>query len=606
MQTVYNLLKNRGMSIVQIDFGIFTQSAYDKIRECMKPFIEKFPDRLPDLNKPVYTGKVYAWTCWWQGLENAPDIVKICVESQRRNIPEEAQQVVITKRNYKKYIELPDYIVEKVNAGGIALPTLSDIIRGTLLYKYGGFWMDATLLLLKPLSQSILDYPIYTRNLPETQFCTNAMWAGWFLYAKPGHKLFHFLSEGFFYYYSVYDRLQEYLMIDYIIAIACNTYPEITRQLKEVPYNNENALELCRHLPEQFDEGLYERYTKNTEIQKLSYKLNKEGMLNESDTFYQHLVKKYGGKDMEANRPVIIYGAGFRGGRTFLTLAENNVHVEAFCDRDADNIPKYFGCDVLTYEEATQKFPDLPYIVAIDNENARKTVMDNLKQRGAEAYEGLEEFFQGLNDAMAETVFCGKRAGFWVVPSLIRQQPGLVAYCFGIGFDFSFEMELARDYGMQVYAFDPSAEVVDDMKNQELPANLKYYPYGLSDTDGLKTFYLPSSGQDYSEYFAPWTSSETVEMQVYRLPTLMDKFGHNHIDLLKMDIEGSEFVVLPDILKAGIKFDQLCIETHTRILPDSVNKMREIKQLLNMHGYVMVSNGVTEQTYVYRDVMDKL
>lgn len=308
---------------------------------------------------------------------------------------------------------------------------------------------------------------------------------------------------------------------------------------------------------------------------------------------------------MGENKPVIIYGAGFRGGRNFLALAEENVHVEVFCDRDADKIPRYYGCRVLTCEEAVKQYPSLPYIVSIDDEKAHREVSNHLRKLGMEVYESFEEFFQGTKDMEVETVFCGTGVGFQIIPSLIREKENLIAYSFGIGFDFSFELELAQKYKMMVYAFDPSPEVIEDMKTQRLPSNLKYYAYGLSNKDALKTFYLPSSGQDYSEYFAPWTSSKQIQMQVYRLSTLMEKMGHNHLDLLKMDVEGSEFMALPDILQAKIDFDQLCIETHTRIFPDSVEKMREIKQLLNKCGYLLVSNGRQEQTYIKKDLLNK-
>ena len=74
----------------------------------------------------------------------------------------------------------------------------------------------------------------------------------------------------------------------------------------------------------------------------------------------------------------------------------------------------------------------------------------------------------------------------------------------------------------------------------------------------------------------------------------MEKYGHNHIDLLKIDIEGSEFMALPEILESG----GICIETHTRIFPNSVEKMRGVKELLNKNGYLLVSNGRQEQTYI--------
>lgn len=308
---------------------------------------------------------------------------------------------------------------------------------------------------------------------------------------------------------------------------------------------------------------------------------------------------------MEKNRPVIIYGAGFRGGRVFLALAEENVHVEAFCDRDADNIPLYFGCEVYKKEEAIEKYSSLPFIMAIDSVAARESIAEELRIAGLEVYACFEEFFQGLNDITVRTVRCGNRAAFQIVPDLLMGKRDLTAFSFGIGYDFSFEKELAEKYGMDVYAFDPSPEVVEDMKAQKLPANMRYYPYGLSDEDTVKAFYRPSSGQDYSEYFAPWTSGEKIEMQVYRLSTLMKKFKYGHIELLKMDIEGSEFMALPEILASGVTFDQLCIETHARIFPDSVAKMRWIKRMLKENGYLLVSNGKQEQTYISENVREK-
>ena len=67
-------------------------------------------------------------------------------------------------------------------------------------------------------------------------------------------------------------------MVDYIIAIACNTFLEVEKQLKAVPYNNEGAQELVKHLWEPYDEGQIKEYIKNTSVQKLTYKLeDREG-----------------------------------------------------------------------------------------------------------------------------------------------------------------------------------------------------------------------------------------------------------------------------------------------------------------------------------------
>lgn len=65
----------------------------------------------------------------------------------------------------------------------------------------------------------------------------------------------------------------------------------------------------------------------------------------------------------------------------------------------------------------------------------------------------------------------------------------------------------------------------------------------------------------------------------------MEELGHHHIDILKMDIEGSEFGVIPQILQSGCEFSQLCVEQHFRFFPDGKKRMRRLVELLNQYGY---------------------
>lgn len=298
---VCHLLEPMGAQIIQLDFNMFREKSYQEIEKRLGPFVGRFLDKrkLSGLNKPsvveedISKNETTAWSCWWQGEEQAPSIVKACWKSQKKYLPDGVRYVIITERNYQDYIELPEIILEKVKSGYISLTTLSDVIRAALLYRYGGFWMDSTLLLIKPLDKEILDYSLYTRNLPETQYCTEAMWAGWFFYAQPGQKLFQFLWESFYYYFSVYDRITDYFMVDYVIALACNLFPEIKRQLQAVPYNNERAQELGRHLTEIFQEEKYEAYVKDTQVQKLSYKLDLARMEGKRGTVYEWIIRQY-------------------------------------------------------------------------------------------------------------------------------------------------------------------------------------------------------------------------------------------------------------------------------------------------------------------------
>ena len=63
----------------------------------------QFSKDIKDSN-PKYHNKI--WVCWWQGLDNAPDIVKACIKTIKAN-SEGAEVILITDDNYKNYISFP-------------------------------------------------------------------------------------------------------------------------------------------------------------------------------------------------------------------------------------------------------------------------------------------------------------------------------------------------------------------------------------------------------------------------------------------------------------------------------------------------------------------
>ena len=93
-------------------------------------------------------------------------------------------------------------------------------------------------------------------------------------------------------------------MVDYIISIACNIFPEIEKQLRDVPYNNERAGELGKHLLENIEEQKYKKYTEGTTVQKLSYKLDRTSVDESIYTIYDYLIDR--SKYENANREKLL------------------------------------------------------------------------------------------------------------------------------------------------------------------------------------------------------------------------------------------------------------------------------------------------------------
>lgn len=116
---------------------------------------------LPD-DDPAYQGKV--WLCWWQGIDNAPALVQRCVESIRRNVKEH-DVIILTDENYRRYVDIPDWIVDKYRNGVFSRTHFSDILRYCLLSQHGGLWLDATFFCAHPLDD-YLDMPLFTIKRP--------------------------------------------------------------------------------------------------------------------------------------------------------------------------------------------------------------------------------------------------------------------------------------------------------------------------------------------------------------------------------------------------------------------------------------------------------
>ena len=73
---IHHLLQGTGACIAEIDFNMFQKEAYCDVEKSIKPFIDTFPKKLSGLNTPLPQKEILAWTCWWQGEEQAPAMGK--------------------------------------------------------------------------------------------------------------------------------------------------------------------------------------------------------------------------------------------------------------------------------------------------------------------------------------------------------------------------------------------------------------------------------------------------------------------------------------------------------------------------------------------------
>jgi hypothetical protein len=94
------------------------------------------------------------WILWLQGWENAPWLQQRVAESWIKNNPDWSIKLI---NEDQAYILLPDIEYMYDTSKTITPQAKSDIIRLSLLAKYGGVWADATMLCMQPLNNWYLN-----------------------------------------------------------------------------------------------------------------------------------------------------------------------------------------------------------------------------------------------------------------------------------------------------------------------------------------------------------------------------------------------------------------------------------------------------------------
>lgn len=217
--------------------------------------------------------KKIVWTMWWQGIDNAPSVVKKCIESVERHIPEQYKLVIIDESNFSEYISFPSYIMEKFSSGKISKTHFSDLIRAKLLATYGGFWMDSTLFITRDLNLD--DYQcwdIYTARERSTETSINVANYRWCGFIIGGNKkFFQKLDKLFDLYWKKHDILIDYFLIDYFLDLMYSKDEEFRKAIDKIPYGyNGDILKLQD--PMLSREEIKQIINGDTEIYKLSYK----------------------------------------------------------------------------------------------------------------------------------------------------------------------------------------------------------------------------------------------------------------------------------------------------------------------------------------------
>ena len=168
------------------------------------------------------------WTCWLQGLDQAPAVVQDCISSWEGHNPGWEIRV-LDQSSIHEYLTLPS-----LQGKQITRTSFSDLLRLLLLAEYGGIWVDATALcnqgldnwLPNLLHQSFFAFERPTEDRPV---------ASWFLANSGDSYIVDRWGQATLAYWERHNEAHSYFWFHELFEECCATDARFLREWAQVP-----------------------------------------------------------------------------------------------------------------------------------------------------------------------------------------------------------------------------------------------------------------------------------------------------------------------------------------------------------------------------------
>ena len=200
--------------------------------------------------------------------------------------------IVIDGKKWREYVELPEYVVEKWRKGLIPAAHFSDLLRLELLIRYGGTWIDSTVLCTGEPADGLPLTAYLDADLFMFQYTRpgSSEWGGignWFISACADNPVLTVLREMLLAYWRDYNCVLDYYIFHLFFSMLRDVFPE---EIGAMPYAYApRSLALVHHWGEPFDEAKWQRLTERVCFHKLTYMKDKVPVKVEG-TYYEYIL----------------------------------------------------------------------------------------------------------------------------------------------------------------------------------------------------------------------------------------------------------------------------------------------------------------------------
>ena len=190
---------------------------------------------------------------------------------------------ILDLKSIGQYVQLPDFVYEKLKQGKLQYAHFSDILRNALLAEYGGMWLDATCWTAHPVPDMARESVFFSphNEVDGTHWCTYAMGSN-----QVGSVTFSFVRDMLL---AVCERERvwpDYLFQDRLLSFAHRKLKAAKEAIDAAPTNATRRFLLFPMMNKPFDKEYYRQLIETDWLFKLSYKSFYKEECDGMPTFY--------------------------------------------------------------------------------------------------------------------------------------------------------------------------------------------------------------------------------------------------------------------------------------------------------------------------------
>lgn len=236
----------------------------------LERYVPSFSDVEADSEVADADEKIFS--IWFQGEQAAPPLVQACWRSIRKHCTQEL--VVLDEKSLFDWIDLPDHIVRKWKDGKMRPAHFADICRIELLYRYGGFWMDATDYVAAPMPQWLLGQDFFVFLSGQKQRGAYSFIQNCFIRSRRGAYLLKAWRAAVLAYWREEDSTIDYFVHQLLFKMVVENNAAATECFSKMIKLDQDPTHVLwfENADEPFDEALFQQIVSDAVFQKTDYK----------------------------------------------------------------------------------------------------------------------------------------------------------------------------------------------------------------------------------------------------------------------------------------------------------------------------------------------